>query len=222
MATTQTAPPPSLPPTQAPTSAVTGRPSVQRQREAAAERFRPLTAEEFRAMGNAGIIPRDERVELIDGVMYRMFAINPPHNALIDYLDEEVREILKRRYHVRCQGAVEPDPNSQPQPDLAIARRRDDRYAGAHPDSETALLLIEVADSSLRHDTEVKAPAYGRDGVAETWVVSVPGRELLQYTGPCEDGYRSVVTHPAGARVTATAVPELTLDTGAMFAILPR
>ena len=216
MPTVETAPPP---PAHFP---VADRPDVRRQREAAAERFRPLTAEEFRAMAAAGILPEDAPIELVDGVMYLMCPVNPAHNAVVEELDEELRAMLGRRYSIKCQSAVEPEPNSQPQPDIAILKRRADRYSGAHADAAATLLLIEVADSSLRHDTEVKAPAYGRDGVVETWVVSVPGRALLQYTGPCEDGYRSVVTHPAGARVTATAVPELTLDTGAMFAILPR
>ena len=196
-------------------------PSPQR-REAAEPSRRAITVAEFRAMGAAGLFRDGPRVELLDGAIYDMSPVNRPHKALTSWLDEELHEALRRRYTVFCQNAVEPEPTSQPLPDAAVLRRRDDHYAAVDATAPDILLLIEVADSSLRHDTEVKAPAYGRDGVVETWVVSVPGRELLQYTGPCEDGYRSVVTHPAGARVTATAVPELTLDTGAMFAILPN
>ena len=182
---------------------------------------RPLTAAEFRAMATAGIFAAGERVELVDGVLYDMFAVNPPHNAIVGHLEEEVHELLGRRYTVKCQGAVEPDPNSQPLPDLAVLRRRDDHYSGAHAGPADTLLLIEVADSSLAHDTEVKAPAYARDGIAETWVVSIPGRQVIQYADPAPDGYLRTVRHPAGASLTATAVPELTLDTGAMFAVLP-
>jgi Uma2 family endonuclease len=83
-------------------------------------------------------------------------------------------------------------PRSEPQPDFIVARSRRDFYAGAHPTAEDVLLVVEVADSTLRKDRTVKVPIYARQEVVEVWLVDVAARTVTVYTDPVDGSYRQV------------------------------
>ncbi len=79
------------------------------------------------------------------------------------------------------QNPVRLSQFSEPQPDLALLRRRDDFYRERHPRADDVLLIVEVAASSLRFDRKKKLPLYARHGIPEIWLVDLGGRRLVRY-----------------------------------------
>lgn len=181
--------------------------AAERELVSGSQRYR-FTADEFARMGQAGIFAAEARVELIDGDVLEMTPIGPPHAWIVDRLTEILVTRLAGKAHVRVQSPVRVDSRSQPQPDLVIARRSGS-YAARHPEPRDVLLLIEVADSSLRYDRLEKVPRYGRAGIPETWLVDVEARAVTIHSGPGPDGYAQQQVRKRGDRLAATSVPAL-------------
>jgi len=179
---------------------------------------RPLTADEVLRMVDAGILAEDERVELLHGVLTTVSPKSPVHcevkTRLVRWLAPAV---AGGRYDLRVEGPlVVPDRTSLPEPDIAVVER--DGPAGHHP--TTALLVVEVAVTSITTDTAIKPALYAAAGVPELWVVDVPGRRLRVFADPAPDGYRTTTIVDAGATLTPTAVDVQPLVVGSLFARL--
>ena len=177
-----------------------------------------FSVDEFARMGEAGVFAEGDRVELIDGEICEMTPIGPPHAVVVNLLAEHLITRLAGRAYVSIQNPVRLDRHTEPQPDLTVARRRLDAYAGRHPEAGDILLVIEVADSSLRYDRTEKVPTYGRAGVPETWLVDLAAETVTVYTGPGPDGYTREQLHRRGGAIAATGIPEIALQVDEMFA----
>jgi len=128
-------------------------------------------------MGEAGILPEDSRVELIDGIVAVREPIGSHHAGTVNALGHLWMSRLGGRAIVQVQNPVEfPEELSELQPDIALLRPRPDFYRAAHPRAADVLLLIEVADTTLRLDRRVKIPLYGRAGVLEAWLLDLTSR----------------------------------------------
>ena len=180
---------------------------AERERVADVQRYR-FTVDEFARMGEAGIFTEDDRVELIDGEILEMTPIGPPHAWIVDRLTELILARLAGKVHVRIQNPVRLGNHTEPQPDLVVARRSD-AYAKRHPEPGDILLVIEVADSSLRYDRLEKVPRYGQAGIPETWLVDVEARAVTVCTGPGAGGYAQQQVRRRGDRLAPAGVPDL-------------
>lgn len=167
-------------------------------------------------MGEAGIFTEDDRVELIDGEIRDMAPVGPSHAWIVNRLDELLITRLAGKAYVSAQNPIRLGPHTEPQPDLAVARRTF-AYASRHPDAADVLLVIEVADSSLHFDRSEKAPRYGRTGIPETWLVDVEARTVTVYTLPGPDGYARERLVRCGDRIAATAVADLDIPVDDIF-----
>ena len=176
-----------------------------------------VTVDEFARMGEAGVFADDARVELVDGEIREMTPIGPPHALVVSLLAEQLIVRLAGKAYVSVQNPVRLDRHSEPQPDAAVARRRLDSYAARHPGADDVLLVIEVADSSVRYDRLEKAPRYGRAGIPETWLVDLAAETVTVRTGPGPDGYARRQVRRRGDAITATAIPELSVQVDALF-----
>jgi Uma2 family endonuclease len=105
---------------------------------------------------------------------------------------------------------------SEPQPDLALLKPRADFYAASLPQPDDVLLLIEVADSSLRFDRAVKMPMYARHGIAEYWLVDLERRRIAVFRDPGVEGYGSEVEMAKGV-LSARLLPEAELRLEELF-----
>ena len=190
--------------------------AAARDRVADVPRYR-FTVDEFARMGEAGIFTEDDRVELIDGEVREMTPIGSPHAGIVNRLTELLVARLAGRANVIVQNPIRLNRHTEPQPDLVVARRRDDFYADRHPEPGDVLLVIEVADSSLRYDRTEKTPRYGRAGVPETWLVDVEARTVTAYTEPGPQGYARQQVRRPGERLTAAGVPDFELAVDGVF-----
>lgn len=164
---------------------------------------------EYEAMIRHGILTDRDRVELIAGEIVEMPPPNPPHSGDVNFLSHFFTMRLGRRAMVANQQAVEIPPDSMPQPDLMLLRWRDDFYRGKRPYPEDVLLLIEVADTSMRRDRILKLRIYANAGIAECWIVDINGSSVEAYTEPVDDGYAKRLVARGGDRLSPTAFPDI-------------
>ncbi len=182
---------------------------------------RKFTVAEYYRMGEAGILGSDERVELIEGAIVVMPPIGPGHAGSVDFTADYITRRLDERFMVRAQNPVHLSDGSEPQPDIAIIVRRRESYFAAHPTPADVLLVIEVADSSLEYDREVKAHLYGRAGVPETWVKNLPEDCIERFTEPGPEGYSQHTVHRRGETLTPVTLPDLELPVDELLPPLP-
>ena len=171
---------------------------------------RPFTVDEVLAMDRAGIFHPEERIELLDGEIIVMPPIGEPHADGTTRLGSDLTYLLYERAWVRVQNSVRLDDYGLPEPDIAIVRMRDD-YHREHPSPADVLLLIEVADTSLEFDREVKLPRYAAAGIPEVWIVNLRSRQVEGYSDPVDGTYRSRRMVTAEGSIGPLAFPDVTL-----------
>ena len=148
-----------------------------------------LTAADFRRMGEVGILGPDDRVELIAGEIIDMSPIGSLHAALVRAIATALTHHVRDRALLAVQDPLALDDTSQPQPDIAVLRPRADFYAAAHPGPADVLLVIEVADTTLAFDLDVKVPLYAAAGVPEAWVIEAASRRTHVFRRPANGRY---------------------------------
>lgn len=152
------------------------------------ERYR-FTVDEYDRLGEAGILGEDDPVELIEGELSVMTPIGRRHAACVDRLNRLLSQRVGDQAIVRVQSPVRLDDHTEPQPDMALLCPREDFYANAHPGPDDLLLVIEVADSSVGYDREVKLPLYARASVVEVWIVDLGRSAIEAHREPRTEGY---------------------------------
>nr|MBS0019728.1 Uma2 family endonuclease [Gammaproteobacteria bacterium] len=180
----------------------------------AAERFAQrhrLTLDEFLRIGEAGILGDDARVELIEGDLIDMAPIGSRHAAVVKRLNYLLTLAAGERAIVSVQDPIALDEHTMPQPDVALLKPRADSYSSAHPRPEDTLLIIEVAETTLAYDVNIKLPLYARAGIPEVWIIDLTSRQITRYRNPSKDAYTS--TEPVSlAEVRLIALPGLSID----------
>lgn len=177
-----------------------------------------LDVDEYYRMAEAGILGEDDRIELIDGELIDMAPIGDDHAWTVVALNEALVLAFAGRAMVSPQNPVRLDRYNEPQPDFAVFRARPDKYrTGERAGPADVLLLIEVADSSLRFDRSVKLPLYARAGIAEVWIVDLKRRVLNAYRRPAGDGYDEMTTHQAGDSVGLALDPDIRIALDRVF-----
>ncbi len=176
-----------------------------------------LDVSEYCRMGAAGVFADNKRIELIDGDLIDMAPIGDNHAAIVDGFCEVLVIACAGRATVRVRGPLGLDRFNDPQPDLAILRRQADFYAGRRPTATDVLLLVEVADGSLRFDRTVKLPLYARFGIAEVWIVDVSRRVVDVHRNPSGTGYDDVVSYPGTGELALAAAPDIMVRLDLVF-----
>lgn len=172
---------------------------------------RLFTVEQYHRMIEAGILQEGDRVELIRGEIVEMASIGAKHAGEINRLTRLFYKKFDDQVLVAPQNPVEVDEYSEPQPDIAVLRPRDDFYTSSHPTPNDVFLLIEVSDSTIRYDRTVKIPLYAEDNIAETWIVDVNAELVEVYRQPSASGYRSLSTYTRGQSIELLAFPGIAI-----------
>ena len=164
----------------------------------------------------AGVFGPEDRIELIEGELVMMTPHGSRHATAIRLGNRALTRVFGEDCIVQCQLPLAVADDSEPEPDLAVVEGQIADYRDAHPSA--ALLVVEVADDSLRRDRTVERRLYARCGIPEYWILALPERRLEIYRDPAADGYRSVSIHRAGEAVAPLARPDATI---AVDSLLP-
>lgn len=171
-------------------------------------RERTFTVDEYHRMAEAGILGEDDRVELIEGRIVEMNPIGPGHIWSVNRLNR----VFARRddVMVSVQNPVRLNQDSEPEPDLVVLRV--DAPEDRPPRPQDVLLVVEVADSSLGYDRQVKASLYARAGIPELWIADLGGERVEAHRNPSAAGYRTVQLFLRGERISPLFAPDLSIE----------
>ncbi len=176
-----------------------------------------LSVDDFHHMGEAGVLRAGERVELIDGEIIDMAPIGSHHAGTVAFLAKRLERALGDSALVFVQNPLALAAASEPQPDLMLLKPRADFYRGAHPRPDNVLLVVEVADTTLTYDRDIKLPLYARHGIPEAWLVDLENRRLHVFTSPSEAGYLESRSLARPGSLATTALPGTLVDLRGLF-----
>lgn len=146
-----------------------------------------------------------------------MSPIGPSQSNVTSRLGEFFVRCLSGELQCRVQQPILLGDSSEPEPDIAIVRRRDLEYSSQHPAPSDVALLIEVAQTSLSIDLGLKAQLYGAAGIVEYWVVDLVNRQVVVHRDATSAGYRDVRPAPHGKALAPLAAPQCQLDLEWLF-----
>ncbi|MBF2005495.1 MAG: Uma2 family endonuclease [Chlorogloeopsis fritschii C42_A2020_084] len=186
---------------------------------ATAKRF---TITEYDRLAELGFFHEDDRVELINGEIISMVSKGKLHSVCETRLERELFKLVGERATLRGQQPIIIPDYSEPEPDRVIVKNRADDYLSTHPTPADILLLIEIADSSLKYDQEVKLPLYAEAGISDYWILNLVANYLESYSEPYQDlqgkfGYRKKIIFLPNESVNLPCFPDLVLDLSRVF-----
>ena len=171
-----------------------------------------FTVAEFERMGEAGIFAEEARLELIEGEIVEMSPIGSRHAACVKFLSRFLNATVRDTALVSIQDPIQLDDYSEPQPDVALLRLREDFYRHAHPKPTDVLLIIEVADTTVDYDRLVKVPLYAKAGIREVWVINLPAEQIEIYAEPAGGKYQIIKQIKRGEEAQSHSIPELVMS----------
>lgn len=151
-----------------------------------------LSVADYLLMAKVGILTEEDKVELIHGEIVHMSPSGSKHAGKIIRLSRILSELLGKEFLLSIQNPFTISPFSAPEPDLAILRFRPDHYETAHPEAADVLLVIEVAESSLAYDREIKVPLYAASGIPHYVIVDIENAQLEYYHKPQGKQYQDM------------------------------
>lgn len=162
------------------------------------------TREEYERLAESGFFHPDERVELIDGIIYEMSPQTSRHSSTIRAAQEALLRVFLDGFDLRVQMPLDLNAHSKPEPDLAVVAGHWRDYLSAQP--TTAVLIVEVSDSTLLLDREAKRMLYAEAEIPEYWILETRAKQLEVFRDPSHGNYRSRTTLKPGDSIAPLAV----------------
>jgi Uma2 family endonuclease len=175
-------------------------------------RLRPLRRAEYDQLVELGVFA-NEKIELLQGGLVPMSPQGSRHAFIIQVLNEWLVMALRGRAHIRVQLPFAASDVSEPEPDVAVMPPGD--YYNEHP--TRALLVIEVADSSLREDRDLKSPIYAAAGVPEFWLVDVNAETVTVYRDPDGGSWTEMKRHGREETLALASFPDVAVTLSELF-----
>lgn len=181
-----------------------------------------FTVDEYHRLAELGFFHEDDRVELIRGEIIQMSAKGTAHTNCCRNLLRELAALITGRAELQCQDPIKLTAINETEPDFVILRQRADNYRDALPNAEDILLLIEIADSSVKYDQEVKLPLYAEAGISDYWIFNLVENHLETYSEPFQElqgnfGYRVKRIVLSNEAIALSCFPDLSLDLSKVF-----
>lgn len=176
-----------------------------------------FAVDEFVKMYESGVLGENTRIELLEGELFIMSPQSAVHIAVVAKMSEILWEQLAKQARVFGQSSLELNNRSLLEPDVVVAKHRDDNYLNARPQPRDVLLLIEVAHTSLEYDRSVKLPIYAAANIPEVWIVDTNTKSIEQYSDPHENRYRKLETIATDKRIASLKVPKIEFTVNELF-----
>ncbi len=176
-----------------------------------------FTTQQYHLIHEAGVFAEGDRLELINGEITKMSPTGRKHAACINRLVRSFTKKLGAQIVLSVQNSIRMDDNSQPQPDLAILKLRNDFYEEGLPKPSDILLIIEVADSTIAYDRDIKMPLYAAAGIPEMWLFDVNQKVIEAYSLPSSSRYKQMRRYEANDTLAMIAFPDVIFNWEELF-----
>jgi Uma2 family endonuclease len=144
---------------------------------------RRFTVAEYQQMIQAGILREGDPYELLEGWIVPKMTRNPPHDLALGLAEDEIGRRLPPNWFRRGQSAAT-TPDSMPEPDITVVRGKRRDFGERHPTAAEIGMVVEVADTSLHQDRDVKDKIYARARIPVYWIINIPDHQVEVYTDP--------------------------------------
>ncbi|MGQ0543101.1 MAG: Uma2 family endonuclease [Blastocatellia bacterium] len=172
----------------------------------------PISVQMYHYMAEEGVFAPDERVELIDGEIIEMSPIGSLHARCVNFLTEYLTQLLFEKFRISVQNPIVLGDDSEPQPDIAILRYKEDFYKDILPTATDVVLVIEVGDTSAGFDRTRKIPKYAAAGIPEAWLVDLEDERVEVHSIAKDTTYGLVKIYQRGEYVVSETMPDLRLS----------
>ena len=183
--------------------------NVQTQPQPRRLRF---TVDEYYKMIELGMLKDYEKAEIIEGELIQKMPIGKKHSAAVEKLNEILRDRLGKSVSLRNQQPVRFSDYNEPEPDLAVLKRREDFYSDQKPVPKDVLLLIEVSDATLKYDRDTKLTIYAEAEIPEVWIVNLPNDIVEIHQNPSVGIYQLTKIFKRGEIIESEILPDLKLE----------
>ena len=182
----------------------------------------PLMRKKFRTdevyqMMEIGILPEESGWELIDGEIIHRMTIGSRHAGTIKRLGEMFRDLTRDKALISIQDPIHIDDYNEPEPDLALLKRRDDFYSQSHPRPSDILLIVEISDSTLSYDREIKKTIYAEAEIGEFWLINLKQDTIETYSNPSNGIYYQMRIFERGESVETKHITGVSLEVNKIF-----
>jgi Uma2 family endonuclease len=167
---------------------------------------RLINVDEFYKMAEVGILKPADRIELISGEIIEMSPIGSKHAGVVNRLSRLLNKILENKVVVGVQNPVRLDDINEPEPDISVLKYRSDDYSTHHPEPNDILALIEVADSTINYDKEIKIPLYASYKIPLYWIIDIGKDRIEVYTNPQDSDYLEKTTYNLSDEISLLGV----------------
>ena len=178
---------------------------------------RQFSRGEYHRLAEIGVLKPDERVELLDGIIYNMAPMGPFHGGVSNALAGYLWQLAQGRWFVWTQSPIGLSKTSEPEPDLALLVPADHCYMQRHPGPDDVFLIIEVADSSLEFDREKKLPLYAKAALPEVWIINLREKTAEVYRQPTAGVYSQCETLRPGQTANLLVFPQVKIPVTDIF-----
>ncbi|MFO8040481.1 MAG: Uma2 family endonuclease [Sodalinema sp.] len=169
-----------------------------------------FTVKDYHKMAELGILNPDERLELIDGDIYKMSPIGRRHAAYVTRIANQLMKLLGSDMSmINVQNPIVLNDLSEPEPDVSLLKPREDQYFSGLPQAADVYLVVEVAESSLESDRSEKLPRYAAASIPEVWLINALTHQLECYRHPENGRYREYQTLERGDSLRLVSFPDL-------------
>ena len=176
-----------------------------------------FTRQDYHRMAEAGVFADDDKVELLNGNIITMSPIGSKHLATVNRFVRIFQKSLSDDYILSIQNPVGINDISEPEPDVAILNYKKDFYENGKPTPKDVPLIIEVSDTTLEKDLNIKLPLCSKVGIHESWIVDLNSFRISVFTEPSANGYLSTRHCYEGDKINVSSVPDLTIPVSDVF-----
>jgi Uma2 family endonuclease len=193
--------------------------STELERQLEPEELYTWVVADYHQMIESGILTPNCPVELLEGRIIRMSPQRPFHASSVHRTNKYLSKLLGNRAEVRIQSPITLGDDSEPEPDIAVVFTNINEYADRHPAPTDIYLLIEVADTTLTKDRELKSKIYAKNLVSEYWILDLQNRQVYIYRSPADDKYQIELILKSDENASIQAFSDLSIELDALFPI---
>jgi len=170
-----------------------------------------FTVDDYHKMIELGMLKDYEQAEIIEGRLIKKMTVGDRHAAVVNTLNKFLVRSVPDSVLVSIQNPIRLGDYNEPEPDVVLADLT--KYDGKrHPQPTEILLVIEVSDTTVKYDREVKLPLYAEAEIQEVWVINLPKDIVEVHRKPTVGLYQTVEIYKRGDQLQPASLPDLSMS----------